>query len=150
MRASQFNTGNYNSWDTLVKVTLPEVNNTIRHTIIPKIDGILESMLGGSTAEFTKESIDVSQNFEGNQISGIICDIVYVVDDFKSPDAPQDAISKDEQAIKGALENEKYEITELSINTSDGKLKISFEISFEEKEKENDQTGISQTQSVSN
>ena len=132
MKSSQFNSGNYNSWDKLVKETLPEVNNTIRNVLIPKIDAILDSMLGGANAEYTKESIDVSQNFEANQISGVICDIVYTVDDFQVADAPKDAIDTDVQAITDALKNEKYNITKVDISTNDGKLSITAEIDFED------------------
>ena len=135
MKSSQFNSGNYNSWDKLVKQTLPQVNDTIRNVLIPKIDATIESMLGGQDVSYTKESIDVSQNFEGNQISGIICQIVYIVDDFQVPDAPQDAVNKDVEAITEAIKDEKYEITELTISTSDGKMKLTVEIDFEDNEK---------------
>ena len=132
MKSSQFNSGNYNSWDKLVKQTLPEVNNTIRNVLIPKIDSILDSMLGGTNAEYTKESIDISQNFEANQISGVICDIVYTVDDFQVADAPRDAIDTDVKAITEALQNKKYKITKVDISTNDGKLSITAEIDFED------------------
>ena len=135
MKSSQFNSGNYNSWDKLVKQTLPQVNDTIRNILIPKIDATLESMLGGADVSFTKECIDISQNFEGNQISGIICEITYIVDDFQVPDAPKDAVDTDVKAITEALKNEKYEITDLTISTSDGKMKITVEIDFEDNEK---------------
>lgn len=134
MKSSQFNNGNYNSWDKLVRQTLPQVNNTIRNVLIPKIDETIESMIDGPETSYTKETIDVSQNFEGNQISGINCDITYIVDDFQVPDAPKDAINTDVQAITNAIKNEKYEIKELSISTSDGKMKISVEINFEDNE----------------
>ena len=134
MKSSQFNSGNYNSWDKLVKQTLPEVNSTIRNVLIPKIDSILESMLGPD-APFTKENIDISQKFSSNQIEGVICDITYIVDDFQVPDAPKDAIDKDIEAITEALKDEKYNITELNISTSDGKLTLSAEIDFEDNEK---------------
>ena len=134
MKSSQFNSGNYNSWDKLVKQTLPEVNSTIRNVLIPKIDSILESMLGPD-APFTKENIDISQKFRSNQIEGVICDITYIVDDFQVPDAPKDAINKDIEAITEALKDEKYNITELNISTSDGKLTLSAEIDFEDNEK---------------
>ena len=132
MKSSQFNSGNYNSWDKLVKQTLPKVNSTIRNVLIPKIDSILDSMLGGANAEYTKESIDISQNFEANQISGVICDIVYTVDDFQVADAPRDAIDTDVKAITEALQNEKYKITKVEISTNDGKLSITAEIDFED------------------
>ena len=135
MKSSQFNSGNYNSWDKLVKQTLPQVNDTIRNILIPKLDATLESMLGGADVSFTKECIDISQNFEGNQISGIICEITYIVDDFQVPDAPKDAVDTDVKAITEALKNEKYEITDLTISTSDGKMKITVEIDFEDNEK---------------
>lgn len=144
MKSSQFNSGNYNSWDKLVKETLPEVNNTIRNVLIPKIDAILDSMLGGVNAEYTKESINISQNFEANQISGVICDIVYTVDDFQVADAPKDAIDTDVQAITNALQNEKYKITKVDISTNDGKLSITAEIDFEDND--NDKERLSQNQ----
>lgn len=135
MKSSQFNSGNYNSWDKLVKQTLPQVNDTIRNVLIPKIDATLESMLGGADVSFTKECIDISQNFEGNQISGVICEITYIVDDFQVPDAPKDAVETDIRAITEAIKDEKYEITELTISTSDGKMKLTVEIDFEDNEK---------------
>ena len=142
MKSSQFNSGNYNSWDKLVKQTLPKVNSTIRNVLIPKIDSILDSMLGGANAEYTKESIDISQNFEANQISGVICDIVYTVDDFQVADAPRDAIDTDVKAITEALQNEKYKITKVEISTNDGKLSITAEIDFEDND--NDKERLSQ------
>jgi hypothetical protein len=134
MRSSQFNSGNYNSWDKLVRQTLPEVNNTIRHTLIPKIDAVLDSMLGGTNAEYTKDNIDVSQNFEANQIVGVICEITYIVDDFQVADAPRDAIDTDIKAITDALKDNKYDITKVDISTSDGKLTVTAEIDFEDNE----------------
>lgn len=141
MKSTQFNSGNYNSWDKLVKKTLPEVNNTIRNVLIPKIDAILDSMLGGPEAAYTKECIDVSQNFEGNQISGVICEITYIVDDFQVADAPKDAIEEDVKAITDALKNEKYNVNDLTISTSDGKMHMEVEIDFEDNE-ESDQKGL--------
>ena len=134
MKSSQFNSGNYNSWDKLVRQTLPEVNNTIRHTLIPKIDTVLDSMLGGTNAEYTKDNIDVSQNFEANQIVGVICEITYIVDDFQVADAPRDAIDTDIKAITDALKDDKYNITKVDISTSDGKLTVTAEIDFEDNE----------------
>ena len=141
-KSSQFKSGNYNSWDTLVKETLPGINDTIRHGLLEKLDATLESMLGGNNVEYTKESIDIAQVFENNTISGITCDIKYTVDDFQVPDAPQDAIKEDCEAIKNAIADNHYKITNLSIDTSNGELSLSIEVDFEEYTS-NDQTGIS-------
>ena len=146
MKSAQFNSGNYNSWDKLVKQTLPEVNNTIRNVLISKIDAVLDSMLGGVNAKYSKESIDISQNFEANQISGVICNIVYIVDDFQVADAPKDAIDKDVKAITEAIQDQKYNITKVNISTSDGKLSITAEIDFEDND--NDKKGLPQKKSV--
>lgn len=140
---NQFSSGNYNSWDELVSITLPSVNRSIRKDIIPLIDSTLISMLGyGSEEGIIKKSIDVSQIFEDNQISGVRFEIVYDVDEFQAPEAPKDAIDTDCETIKKAVSTDKIKATEVDIDVQKGIMKITFEILFEEYS--NDQTGISE------
>ena len=59
MKNEQFEKGNYNEWDRIVKEVLPNANKTIRYTLLPLLDETLKSMLG-QVSKWTKEEINVS------------------------------------------------------------------------------------------
>lgn len=130
---NQFSSGNYNSWDELVRITLPFINKKMRNEIIPSLDNVLISMLGyGSEEGISKQSIDVSQIFENNSIKGVRFEVSYFVDDFLSPGAPKEAIDEDCESIKNAVTTEDIKVSEISIDVQKGILKICFETMFEE------------------
>ena len=113
----------------MVRYIFPSMNREIRETVIPSIDSTLVSMLGyGSEDGITKESIDVEQIFDNDGISGIRYIMVYKVDDFVAPEAPRDAIEEDCNSIKDSVSSEKIEISDISIDTDNGTVRMVFEI----------------------
>ena len=140
---NQFSSGNYNSWEELVNITLPQINKEIRGTIIPTLDKTLVSMLGyGSEEGIDKKSIDVSQIFDESQITGVKYEITYFVDEFQAPEAPKEAVEEDCNTISEAVSTEKIKASEVNIDIEKGLLKITFDIIFEEFN--GDEAGISQ------
>lgn len=132
---NQFSSGNYNSWDELIKKTLPSINKDVREETIPQIDETLKSMLGfGAEEGITKKSIDVSQLFDDNQISGVKFEIVYLVEEFHAPDAPLEAVKEDSEAIKESLSKGRVKASEVEIDVHTGETKITLEVLFEEYE----------------
>ena len=137
MKNEQFEKGNYNEWDRIVKEVLPNANKTIRYTLLPLLDKTLKSMLG-QVSEWTKEEINVSQNLNDNKLDSIIYTITYIVNDFNVPEASKEAIETDQDAIRLALESDEVAIDSVTIDTSDGKLTIVARIPLEEEEDEQD------------
>lgn len=137
MKNQQFEKGNYNEWDNIVKEVLPNANKTIRYTLLPLLDETLKSMLG-QVSEWTKEEINVSQNLNDNKLDSIIYTITYIVNDFNVPEASKEAIETDQDAIRLALESDEVAIDSVTIDTSDGKLTVIARIPLEEKEDEQD------------
>ena len=137
MKNQQFEKGNYNEWDNIVKEVLPNANKTIRYTLLPLLDETLKSMLG-QVSEWTKEEINVSQNLNDNKLDSIIYTITYIVNDFNVPEASKEAIETDQDAIRLALESDEVAIDSVTIDTSDVKLTVIARIPLEEKEDEQD------------
>ena len=137
MKNQQFEKGNYNEWDNIVKEVLPNANKTIRYTLLPLLDETLKSMLG-QVSEWTKEEINVSQNLNDNKLDSIIYTITYIVNDFNVPEASKEAIETDQDAIRLAIESDEVAIDSVTIDTSDGKLTVIARIPLEEKEDEQD------------
>lgn len=136
MTGTQFKSGNFNSWNKLVKETFPKINSTIREIIIPSLDKTLTAMLGYNS-DWSKDKIDITQIFEDNQITGVNCNIIYTVDDFKVPTAPKEAIQTDCDSITSGFDNiELFEVKSININTTSGELNIIFEILFEDSNKD--------------
>lgn len=131
----QFEKGNYNEWDKIVKIVLPDANKIIRYTLIPLIDETLKSMLG-QVSQWTKEEINVSQNLNNNKLESIIYTITYLVEDFNVPEASKEAIETDQDAIRSALESDEVAIDSVTIDTSEGKMTIVARIMLEEEEDE--------------
>lgn len=132
MISPTFNTGNYNDWDTFVRFTLPNSIDLIEQVIISQIDTVLLSMLGNN-AKITKESINVTQQCDRDHMEGIILDMIYIVEDFKVPDAPDKAILADTEAIKNMLisGDDSYTLNEINIDVNQGTLTLQFYIPFE-------------------
>lgn len=137
MKNEQFEKGNYNEWDRIVKEVLPNANKTIRYTLLPLLDETLKSMLG-QVSEWTKEEINVSQSLNNDKLDSILYSIIYIVDDFNVPEASKEAIETDQDAIRTALESDDVAIDSVTIDTSDGKLTIVARIPLEEEEDEQD------------
>ena len=137
MKNEQFEKGNYNEWDRIVKEVLPNANKTIRYTLLPLLDKTLKSMLG-QISEWTKEEINVSQSLNNDKLDSILYSIIYIVDDFNVPEASKEAIETDQDAIRTALESDDVAIDSVTIDTSDGKLTVVARIPLEEEEDEQD------------
>ena len=137
MNNEQFEKGNYNEWDKIVKEVLPNANKMIRYTLLPELDKTLKSMLG-QVSQWTREEINVSQCLEDNRLSSVLYTISYMVDDFNVPEASKEAIETDQDAIRQALESDEVAIDSVTIDTSNGRLTVTARIPLEEEEDEQD------------
>ena len=137
MNNEQFEKGNYNEWDKIVKEVLPNANKIIRYTLLPELDKTLKSMLG-QVSQWTREEINVSQCLEDNRLSSVLYTISYMIDDFNVPEASKEAIETDQDAIRQALESDEVAIDSVAIDTSNGQMKILARIQLEEEEDEQD------------
>lgn len=137
MNNEQFEKGNYNEWDKIVKEVLPNANKIIRYTLLPELDKTLKSMLG-QVSQWTREEISVSQCLEDNRLSSVLYTISYMVEDFNVPEASKEAIETDQDAIRQALESDEVAIDSVAIDTSNGRLTVTARIPLEEEEDEQD------------
>ena len=137
MNNEQFEKGNYNEWDKIVKEVLPNANKMIRYTLLPELDKTLKSMLG-QVSQWTREEINVSQCLEDNRLSSVLYTISYMVEDFNVPEASKEAIETDQDAIRQALESDEVAIDSVVIDTSNGRLTVTARIPLEEEEDEQD------------
>ena len=137
MNNEQFEKGNYNEWDKIVKEVLPNANKIIRYTLLPELDKTLKSMLG-QVSQWTREEINVSQCLEDNRLSSVLYTISYMVEDFNVPEASKEAIETDQDAIRQALESDEAAIDSVVIDTSNGRLTVTARIPLEEEEDEQD------------
>ena len=137
MNNEQFEKGNYNEWDKIVKEVLPNANKIIRYTLLPELDKTLKSMLG-QVSQWTREEISVSQYLEDNRLSSVLYTISYMIDDFNVPEASKEAIETDQDAIRQALESDEVAIDSVVIDTSTGRLTVTARIPLEEEEDEQD------------
>ena len=137
MNNEQFEKGNYNEWDKIVKEVLPNANKIIRYTLLPELDKTLKSMLG-QVSQWTREEISVSQCLEDNRLSSVLYTISYMIDDFNVPEASKEAIETDQDAIRQALESDEVAIDSVVIDTSNGRLTVTARIPLEEEEDEQD------------
>ena len=137
MNNEQFEKGNYNEWDKIVKEVLPNANKIIRYTLLPELDKTLKSMLG-QVSQWTREEINVSQCLEDNRLSSVLYTISYMVDDFNVPEASKEAIETDQDAIRQALESDEVAIDSVVIDKSNGRLTVTARIPLEEEEDEQD------------
>lgn len=135
MNNEQFEKGNYNEWDKIVKEVLPNANKIIRYTLLPELDKTLKSMLG-QVSQWTREEINVSQCLENNRLSSVLYTISYMVDDFNVPEASKEAIETDQDAIRQALESDEVAIDSVVIDTSNGRLTVTARIPLEEEEED--------------
>lgn len=125
-----FSSGNYNDFEKLVRVRIPSTSDTIRNTIIPKIEDTLKQMLrtlNGVKGKTLNAEVEVGNK----ELRGISCKIEYEVQDFNVPEAPKEAIKEDVDNIKKAIEIEGLELRNITINTSNGLLSIEYFIPVE-------------------
>jgi len=128
MIPTQFDNGNFNTFEALVKDILPQKLHLIRKEIIPAIDRVLRSMLGENT-RVEKESINITQKYmQDKGLVSLDCTLVYNCFDFLVPNAPDKAIEEDINNIKTYLTIENTEITKLEIDTKSGRMTIVFNI----------------------
>lgn len=128
-----FSAGNYNKFEELVTIKMPSISEVIRNNILPRIEGVLNSMLKGMQGVKGK-SIDVEPSINQNEFMGFTCTIIFEVEDFNVPEAPKEAIQEDVDNISKAIVIEGNTLKEVTINTSTGLLTIVYEIplSFDE------------------
>lgn len=124
---STFKSGNYNTFEILVKEKIPAARNLVRYTILPQIETVLKNMLG-KLDEVEGDSINIFQITGKQGLQGFICDIVYNVDAFKVPEAPESAIQEDTENLTKALEREDAHLKSLNIDVRQGKLSLEYEI----------------------
>ena len=129
MIAKAFSTGNWNTFKNFVDVVLPSTMKKIQSVFVPKIDSVLNSMLGNTT-EVRKDSVVVSELIESRQFVGIGVTLTYGIDDFRVPEAPQAAIDSDVNAITEAIKMEGVELKEVKIDTEKGILEIKASLPF--------------------
>ena len=125
-----FSSGNYNDFEKLVRVRIPSTSDTIRNTIIPKIEDTLKQMLrtlNGVNGKALNAEVEVGNK----ELQGISCKIEYEVQDFNVPEAPKEAIKEDVDNIKKAIEIEGLDLRGITINTSNGLLSIEYFIPVE-------------------
>ena len=129
MIAKAFSTGNWNTFKNFVDVVLPSTMKKIQSVFVPKIDSVLNSMLGNTT-EVRKDSVVVSELIESRRFVGIGVTLTYGIDDFRVPEAPQAAIDSDVNAITEAIKMEGVELKEVKIDTEKGILEIKASLPF--------------------
>ena len=126
-----FRAGNYNNWDHLINTTLPMHEEMFRSKVIASIDSILLKMLGNNSI-IEKTSLNVTQICDRRSLKGVRYDIVYNINDFNVPEASENAVKKDTEALKNAFKFDGFELSDISINIQTGDLKLSFTSLFEE------------------
>ena len=116
--------GNFDQVYTAFTQNIPEKLQAFKQQVLSGIDAFLEKMLQGyNSIEKTSIDMQVLEKFKGLQVN-----IVYTVDDFKVPDAPQKAIDADKQTLQENLAIEGFELTALDIDVNEGLLKLTYTI----------------------
>lgn len=126
---TQFKKGNYDEWYRICTEKAPAVNRTVRHGIIPALESKLTAMVGAYSS-IEKDSISMSFRSEGDALSGLVCRITYLVDDFHVANVPQDAVDEDRKAIQEALGADGYTVESVEIDTNTGMLSIEVAFGF--------------------
>lgn len=136
MITTQFEKGNYNQWYESVVTIMPKINNLIRHDLLTTLDSTITSMIG-TYSDVKKDTINVTYILEDDSIEGITCTFSYDIEDFKVPNAPDEAVVTDCNAIKSVFANKPYEIKEININKTTGVLTMTVNFIYD-KLKQND------------
>lgn len=126
-----FSSGNYNEFETLVRVKIPATSEIIRNNLLPKIEATLKQMLKSLNGVKGK-LLNVTPEADSRGLKGFLCQIDYEVQDFAVPEAPKEAIEEDVESISNAISMEGAHLKKVSINTTNGVLSILYEIPVEE------------------
>lgn len=126
-----FSSGNYNEFETLVRVKIPATSEIIRNNLLPKIEATLKQMLK-SLNDVKGKLLNVTPEADSRGLKGFLCQIDYEVQDFAVPEAPKEAIEEDVESISNAISMEGAHLKKVSINTTNGVLSILYEIPVEE------------------
>ena len=126
-----FSSGNYNEFETLVRVKIPATSEIIRNNLLPKIEATLKQMLK-SLNDVKGKFLNVTPEADNRGLKGFLCQIEYEVQDFAVPEAPKEAIEEDVESISKAISTENAHLKKVSINTTSGVLSILYEIPVEE------------------
>ena len=130
MVTAQFAHGNYNEWYNSVIYIMPKINDIIRNDLLALLDETLLSMVGGYS-DIVRDTIDMSYMLDDDAMSGITCDISYIIEDFKVSNAPDEAVVTDQNAIRSVFEEKPYTIRELTIDKTTGTLKMTVDFYYE-------------------
>ena len=125
-----FGSGNYNEFETLVRVKIPATSEIIRNNLLPKIEATLKQMLK-SLNNVKGKFLNVTPEADSGGLKGFLCQIEYEVQDFAVPEAPKEAIEEDVESISNAISMEGVHLKKVSINTTNGVLSILYEIPVE-------------------
>ena len=125
-----FGSGNYNEFETLVRVKIPATSEIIRNNLLPKIEATLKQMLK-SLNNVKGKFLNVTPEADSGGLKGFLCQIEYEVQDFNVPEAPKEAIEEDVESISNAISMEGVHLKKVSINTTNGVLSILYEIPVE-------------------
>ena len=125
-----FSSGNYNEFETLVRVKIPATSEIIRNNLLPKIEATLKQMLK-SLNNVKGKFLNVTPEADSRGLKGFLCQIEYEVQDFAVPEAPKEAIEEDVESISNAISMEGVHLKKVSINTTNGVLSILYEIPVE-------------------
>lgn len=117
-----FLNGNFDTFYNMLTQAVPAKLTEIKTKVLPGIDQFLENMLQGYSS-IEKTSIDLA--FEEG-FKGLTLTLVYTVEDFQVPDAPQSAIDADIATLKQGLVFEGLESRDFSIDVNSGALKMVF------------------------
>lgn len=126
-----FSSGNYNEFETLVRVKIPATSEIIRNNLLPKIEATLKQMLK-SLNDVKGKLLNVTPEADSRGLKGFLCQIDYEVQDFAVPEAPKEAIEEDVESISNAISMEGAHLKKVGINTTNGVLSILYEIPVEE------------------
>lgn len=130
MITTQFEQGNYNQWYESVVTIMPKINDLIRHDLLTTLDNTLISMVG-TYSDIAKDTINVTYILEDDSIEGVTCTFSYRIDDFKVPNAPDEAVVTDCTAIKSVFDGKPYTIKSININKTTGVLTMTVDFIYD-------------------
>lgn len=130
MVTTQFEKGNYNQWYESVLTIMPKIDNLIRHDLLATLEETLVSMLG-PYSDIKKDTINVNYILDKDNIEGMTCKLSYEIDDFKVPNAPDEAVKTDCEAITSVFKDKQYTIKGIDINKTTGILSMTVDFIYD-------------------